>query len=281
MTICDLALYSPETSSGVRTYIENRIRYIRSRSDVEKHVVIVPGTEDQVVVQHRTKLITVRGIPSFYPGVSLAINIGRIAEIVEREAPDVIEVNCQYTLPWVAFLATRRRRIPVVGVYHTDVPACARHMVERAGLPLSNLVEKIVDAYVGLVYRHFTLTIVLNDGVIRRLNRLGVDRIQRLPCGVDIEIFNPERIDLDFRKRLSIRSDQKILLYVGRLSAEKEIDLLLESHSKLPPGEFVLLIAGDGPDKEAIERYADSHISVRYLGHFDSPSELASVYASS
>src|SRR5207253_7383372 len=173
----------------------------------------------------------VRGVPSFYPGLSIAINVGRIADIIEKEAPDLIEVNCQYTLPLAAFLATRRSRAPIVGVYHTDVPVCVRHMTMGAGAVMSSLFEKMVELYIGAIYRHCTMTVILNSMMTVRMKQLGVRRICYLPCGVDVTTFNPQRSDPSFRQRHGIGAEQTILLYAGRLSAEKELEVLFAAHS--------------------------------------------------
>src|SRR2546423_1671797 len=100
MKLCDLALFSLETSSGVRTYLNNKIDYVRTHPEVSSHVIIVPGRDAGESVHGRSRVITVRGLPSFYPGIYIGINIFRIADIVEREAPDLIEVNCQFSLAW-------------------------------------------------------------------------------------------------------------------------------------------------------------------------------------
>lgn len=281
MRLCDLALFSPETTSGVRTYITNKIEYVRTHPEISSHVVILPGREHGDTMQGRSRVITVRSVPSFYPGIYIGINLFKIAELIESASPDLIEVNCQYTLAWAAFLATRRRRIPIVGVYHTDVPACVAHMADATGGPAAKIAERIVEFYEGLLYRHFTLTIALNNGVLPRLRRMGVTNVEVLPCGVDVGTFNPAQRDSDFRARLGISPEKKILIYAGRLSAEKEVDVLIHAHQRLPAGKFVLLIAGDGPDAETIRAYAASRNDVIYLGHFDSPAELARVYASS
>jgi alpha-1,6-mannosyltransferase len=281
MKLCDLALFSPKTSSGVRTYIANKIQYVHSRRASLQHIVIVPGQEDSVSIEGSTKVIVVRGVPCFYPGLSIAINIGKIADIIEHEAPDLIEVNCQYTLPLAAFLATQRRRTPIVGVYHTDVPACVRHMTVNAGPTMSALFEKMVALYIGAIYRHCTMTVILNSMMRARMDQLGVREMCYLPCGVDVTTFNPQRSDPAFRRRYGIGPDQIILLYVGRLSVEKELDVLFAAHARLCPERFVLLIAGDGPQTDLVRKHADAHSSVRYLGHFDNLSDLAVVYASS
>ena len=279
MKICDLALFSQSTSSGVRTFIEGKIDYVSRRPHLE-HVVIVPGERDRVRQQGRSKVITVRGVPSPYPGIRIGLNLGRIADLIEHESPDIIELNCQYTLAWAAFLATRRTRIPVVGVYHTDVPACARHWARHMGIVAAAAAERLVEVYEGLMYRHCTLTIILNPRMMDRVSRLGVQRVRCLPCGVDVETFRPSRRDPDVRARFGVTPGQKVLLYAGRLSPEKELDVLFAAYERLPTQDFVLVIAGDGPDADSVKRYAVAHAGVRYLGHVASRPDLAAIYAS-
>jgi alpha-1,6-mannosyltransferase len=113
------------------------------------------------------------------------------------------------------------------------------------------------------------------------VKRMGVERVCCLPCGVDTATFSPARRDAAWRARLAIDPGATVLLYVGRLSAEKEADLLLDAYSRLSQPDFVLLIVGAGPNEDAISRYADTHPGVRYLGHVESRAELARIYASS
>lgn len=280
MKVCDLALFAPSSSSGVRTYISSKIDYVRARSDIE-HVVIVPGPSDRLGTDGRTKMVVVRGVRSPYPGVCVGLNLARIARLIDREAPDIIELNCQYTLGWAAFLATRRRRTPIVGVYHTDVPACARHWALPAGRMVASAVERIVEFYQGLIYRHCTLTILLNARMGDRVARLGVHRTRCLPCGVDPAMFTPARCDPAVRRRFGITPAQKVIFYAGRLSPEKELDVLFGAFERLPHPDFVLMIAGDGPNAAAVTRYAATHAHVHYLGHIDSRVDLATAYASS
>jgi alpha-1,6-mannosyltransferase len=95
-------------------------------------------------------------------------------------------------------------------------------------------------------------------------------------------MFRPDRRDPGFRASLGIHPGQTVLLYAGRLSPEKELDVLFGAFAQLPPGKFVLVIAGDGPDVAAVRRYATANAdAVRFLGHIASREALAKVYASS
>jgi alpha-1,6-mannosyltransferase len=280
MKVCDLALFSQSSSSGVKTYIASKVEYVRQRANID-HVVIVPGPADHVSTSGRSKVIVVRGVPTPYPGIRIGVNLTRIAHLIAREEPDIIELNCQYTLGWAAFLATRHRRTPIVGVYHTDVAACSRRWAQPAGPRIAGAVERLVEFYEGLIYRHCTLTILLNTTMHARVARLGVERTRCLPCGVDVDTFRPERRSPEFRLRLGVRPEQKLIFYAGRFSPEKELGVLFEAFERLPCGEYVLMLAGDGPDTPAVARYVRTHRWVRHLGHIDAREELATAYASS
>ena len=280
MKVCDLALYSPSTSSGVKTHIANKIQYVESRPGIE-HVVIVPGETERVESQGRSKVMTVRGVPTFYPGIRIALNIRRIAKILAVESPDIVELNCQYTLGWAAFLARKKRSMPVVGVYHTDVPACAKHWARPAGKALASGLERIVEFYEGLIYRHCNLTVILNSSMADRVARLGVHSYKCLPCAVDVHTFHPSQRDPAFRQQLGLASaNQKTILYAGRLSAEKELDVLFRAYERLSPQEFALVIAGDGPLASDVTRRAATQPGVHYLGHVEDRAALARIYAS-
>ncbi|MEP6914677.1 MAG: glycosyltransferase, partial [Acidobacteriota bacterium] len=263
----------------MKTYISSKMDYVSRTSGVE-HVVIVPGAADAERTSGRSRVIVVRGTPTPYPGVRLGLNLRRIARIIEREAPDIIEVNCQFTLAWAAFLATRVRRTPVVGVYHTDVPACARHWARGGGRLVAAAVERLVECYEGLIYRHCTLTVLLNDRMHDRIARLGVTRTTCLPCGVDATLFRPERRDDAYRRDLGIEPHQTAIFYAGRFSPEKELGVLFDAFDQLPQRDFVLVLAGDGPAVAAVRRRAQADPRVKYIGHVESRADLATAYAS-
>ncbi len=128
---------------------------------------------------------------------------------------------------WAAYLAWRANRTPVMSVYQPDVPACARHLTRGAGERIAAAVERFMEWYKGVIYRHCTVTILLNPRFQDRVRRLGVERTCCLPCGVDVTMFSPARRDPSWRARLGIRPAATTLLYAGRLSAEKELDVLL------------------------------------------------------
>jgi alpha-1,6-mannosyltransferase len=94
-------------------------------------------------------------------------------------------------------------------------------------------------------------------------------------------MFTPARRDPRIRRQFGITPAQTVIFYAGRLSPEKELDVLFGAFEQLPHPDFVLMIAGDGPNASAVARYAMTHPHVHYLGHIESRSDLATAYASS
>lgn len=87
-----------------------------------------------------------------------------------------------------------------------------------------------------------------------------------------------------FRQRLGIRANQPTLLYAGRIAPEKNIVLLLEMLVALRADfpDILLLLAGDGPSRETLERAARQRAlmdHVRFLGYLDRETALLDAYA--
>jgi glycosyltransferase involved in cell wall biosynthesis len=95
---------------------------------------------------------------------------------------------------------------------------------------------------------------------------------------VDSLQFNPLNRDEVVRRELGIDPQEKVIAYVGRLAAEKNLEMLLESWRLLPGREkYRLLLIGDGPLRPRLERCADSRVI--FAGYWYGY-ELARLYAS-
>jgi glycosyltransferase involved in cell wall biosynthesis len=90
--------------------------------------------------------------------------------------------------------------------------------------------------------------------MVNELADHGIKGLALWQRGVDIETFHPDRATLQMRSRLSEgHPDSPLLLYVGRLSAEKEIDRIKQVLTAMPQARLALV--GDGPYRQGLERY--------------------------
>jgi glycosyltransferase involved in cell wall biosynthesis len=107
------------------------------------------------------------------------------------------------------------------------------------------------------------------------------------PMGADVENFSPQKRDPEFRRQITARYDLPqnafLILYVGRLVPEKNLELLIGTMAELATTgrNFRLLIAGEGISRDGLQRTAEAEIpgKIVFLGHVSGREELAQLYA--
>ncbi|MEL6765403.1 MAG: glycosyltransferase, partial [Cyanobacteria bacterium J06607_6] len=127
------------------------------------------------------------------------------------------------------------------------------------------------------VHNQARVNLVTSTAMQSELSAHGVERVQVWQRGVDTELFRPALASRDMRDRLSQgHPDAPLLLYIGRLSAEKEVDRIKPVLEAIP--EARLALVGDGPHREDLEKhFADTH--THFVGYL-AGEELAAAYAS-
>ncbi len=111
---------------------------------------------------------------------------------------------------------------------------------------------------------------------------LGVTvRVEIIPSGIDLTQFGSGTRSAQLRASLGVREGERMLLFVSRLAREKNVDLLIDAmrECKVPAR---LIIAGDGPERAALEaRAAEYRVAerIRFLGAVER-GELPDLYAS-
>jgi glycosyltransferase involved in cell wall biosynthesis len=119
----------------------------------------------------------------------------------------------------------------------------------------------------------------------------GFDNVRLWPRGIQADLFNPAQRKEELRRtQWNVSPEQIVISYVGRISHEKNIGLLIEAfrglsstaqalHSSFPGCKLVLV--GDGPARAELEREADREgLGIQFLG-YKSGLDLAEAYASS
>ncbi|MBC7325261.1 MAG: glycosyltransferase [Moorella sp. (in: Bacteria)] len=282
MRICDLTNFYHGKSGGVKTYLHQKMAYLaRFRSD--EHLVIVPGPANAEEKYGRSTICRVRA-PEL-PGSGayrLIFNTGRVNALIREFRPEIVELGCPYFLPW-ALAARRRYGFRLTAFYHSDFPhALARSAARLAGKIPGALLEKSAAAYVRAMYRRTDLTLAPSLDAAARLSSLGIPGVQVIPLGVDLEHFHPRHRRLRLRLRLGLSSQQVLLLYVGRFTREKGLDVLrraFESLTARNPGRYHLLLIGEGPLGDELRNWAANRGDVTVGGYLQGK-QLAEVYAS-
>jgi alpha-1,6-mannosyltransferase len=282
--LCDLTQFYSPVSGGVKRYLHEKIDYIHGHPSRYEHVLIVPGAKTKLKVNGYSKVYTIRSpVVSRTAQYRALLNLRAVAEILERERPDIIESADPYQLGWKALKVGRVLRIPVVGFYHSHFPeAYVRKSATLLGRTATNRVMKLSRAYVRKLYNQHAATIVASELLGGVLRDWGVHNVRVLSLGVNITIFHPDRSGTEIvRRSLGVHPDQHLLLYVGRLAKEKNTATLFRAFETLQqrrPNEYHLLVIGDGPERTQLRRLHSRTDNVSWIRYCADPRELAGFY---
>lgn len=263
--ICDLTQSWSDVGGGVGTYLRHKRTHILERTP-HRHLLIVPGSEDTVREEGRAITATIRSpkVPGS-PHYRLLLRNGAVRSLLERFQPDLIECQDSYNLPWAAL--GHRKRFPetaLVGGYFTDFPTVYVERPFGKVMPraLAGAASRICYNYCGHLYRRFDAVFALseNGGAIK-LRSYGVDNVGIVPLGVELGDFGPGLRDEKLRRSLGVADHEPLLIYVGRLDAEKKPHIVVEAFRQLPEALGArLVLLGEGPLREEIEALKDPRI---------------------
>lgn len=204
------------------------------------------------------------------PETRIALPNLAINHYLDEFQPDLIHLFNPALLSLSGVLAGRRRHIPIVANYQTDIPAYARHY----GL---TLLERPSREWLRLLHNSCHLTLAPSSYTLTQLKRWGYKRLRRWGRGVNGTRFNPNKRSSAWRERLlnGRDADSLLCIYAGRLANEKRVDLLLDVART--PG-VALTIIGDGAKREELERlFAGTR--THFMGYLFGE-DLARAYAS-
>jgi glycosyltransferase involved in cell wall biosynthesis len=246
--------------------VTHTIRQIRERG--------VPGYEVEVIgtdcdVDRRLSAVAEIEVP-FYPGMTLGVPcLPAIVETLAEGRYDLVHLTSPGPAGIGAWLLARVLELPVIGSYHTELAAYAGLRSGAPGL------EALAQTALGMFYGACDVVLSPSPASDARLSALGIApaHVARWDRGVDLERFDPR-----------LRDDRLLpgattVLYCGRLTQEKGVDLLADAFLAACEQDprLHLVLAGGGPEEETLRQRLGSHAT--FLGWLEGR-DLAAVYAS-
>jgi glycosyltransferase involved in cell wall biosynthesis len=193
-------------------------------------------------------------------------------DYIDREGFSELVISTPGPVGLTAVAAAKLLGIPSVGIYHTDFPQYARILTE------DEMMETLMWSFMHWFYSQVDLVYV-NSEFYRQCwvdRGFAPSKLAILPRGLDTELFNPARRDAKFWKKRGAK--HPVLLYVGRVSKEKELpflaEVVLELHRRGVACD--LAVVGDGPYLDEMKRVLPQGIFTGIL----SGDELGRAYAS-
>jgi phosphatidylinositol alpha 1,6-mannosyltransferase len=186
-----------------------------------------------------TPSVLLAGFPVAVPGTA-------VGQALDDFRPDIVHAAAPFLLGGYALSWAKKRNVPSVAVYQTDV---AGYMA-RYGLDFAT---PLIDAMTASIHRLATVNLVPTPDGQAYLNGLGISGAQVWGRGVDTDLFSAVRrgsLAASKLRQAVAPGGERIIGYVGRLAPEKQVERLKElvdlPHTKI-------LIVGDGPSRSSLE----------------------------
>ena len=222
-------------------------------------------------------------ISRIYPGARAVCFPGnRLYEELLGWQPDIVHSQCEFSSFLIARKIAAELGIPVVHTYHTVYEDYTHYF--SAGRPWG---RQAAAWFSRFILEKTDFVIAPTQKVKGLLDSYGVDRpVAVIPTGIRLERFLPvcwETVDRDrreVRENCGIGEEKKVLLVLGRLAKEKNIEEIISYFGKMNREELELLIVGDGPYRKELELLADEQKNSSRI-HFTgmaTPEETAAYY---
>ena len=185
--------------------------------------------------------------------------------------PDLVHIATEGPLGWSALQAARRLRLPVTSDFRTNFHSYSKHY----GV---GWLRKPIVAYLRKFHNNTACTMVPTHLLKSELQKLGFDKLRVVARGVDTEMFNPRHRSEALRQSWGADANTLVLLSVGRLAPEKNLDLVVKTYQALRAAQrpVRLVLAGDGPYRAELQARCPDAV---FLGMCDHQT-LSSVYPS-
>lgn len=253
--------------------------------------MVAPGPRDGVAESEAcpgggvTKVYHVSGPALPYdPTYHLLFRLDKVRALISREKPDVLEIHSPYAAA-LSCLSMPRRSFGIrTFVWHADfIDTYLRGSLEKKlGLRGTDAAVEPLWAWVRTISRGCAATFAATRWQSEKLERHGAERVRCIPFGVEKSIFQPDRRSEAWRNEITREDRGPIFVAIGRMAVEKRWDVVVDAYRKIAAktGAF-LVIFGDGPEREKLERELSSYPRARFFGFERDREKLATALASS
>lgn len=252
---------------GIVTRLSHTVDHLHRLGDE----VLIVSPEGGLKEYCGAKIYGVPGFPlPLYPELKLALPRPSIGQELEDFGPDVVHIVNPAVLGLGGLYYAKALNVPLIASYHTHLPKYLEHYS-------LGMLEGVLWELLKVMHNQAQMNLCTSTAMQDELTDHGIERVEVWQRGVDTELFRPELASDEMRSHLSQgHPDSPLLLYVGRLSAEKEVDRIKPVLDAIPNARLALV--GDGPYRQELELlYANT--PTHFVGYLTGEA-LASAFAS-
>lgn len=215
--------------------------------------VICPQRHDRLdfFKERRFEMHMVPGLPlPRYPDLRFGLPAHRaIKRAWMKSRPDLIHIATEGPLGWSAERVAHQLKIPVITTFHTNFHS----YMSSYGF---GVMKKIIFWWLKTMRRRVQRTFVPSEALRAELEANGFQNLSILSRGVDTKLFDPSRRDPELRATWGAGNETPVVIYVGRLAAEKNLPLTLKAWKRMQAilPDLRLVVVGDGPERAVMEK---------------------------
>ncbi len=241
----------PPEVNGVAQTIAQLVQGLHARGHLLQLIRPCQGPGDNAIQHEGYAEVLTRSLPlPRYPQLRMGLPCARLlTKRWMQQRPDVVHIVTEGPLGWSALRAAKSLKLPVVSDFRTNFHAYSRHYgVGWLQAPLM--------AYLRYFHNRTACTMVPTDALRSELGAAGFQRLEVVARGVDTQLFNPARRSTALRASWGAGPDTLVVMCVGRLAPEKNLDQLLAAAEAMrgDQPQLRLVLVGDGPDKARLAR---------------------------
>ena len=265
----------PPYINGVSTSVETLKRSLESLGHIV-YIVTVGQDATTYVYDEENRILKVPGIPiGIYDYRAASIYPVKVINKIKSWDLDIIHSHTELCMGIFARLFAKQFGKPLVHTYHTmykDYTYYVSRNHKYFDLGCKKAVEYISKFYCDNTANAFIVPTIKTYRLFREEYHYEKD-IYIVPTGVEASRFYKENIDnkkvAELRKKLGYKKNDFIIIFVGRMAQEKNIEFLLNTMTIIKKKNIKLLLVGDGPDKEKYEQLSHDlslDNSVKFIG---------------
>ncbi len=255
--------YRPSIN-GITTSIDHLSVRLAERG--HRITIISPTIDDEVHTLHeRITLISVPSLPAnYYEDFRWSsLRTSRLLEKLKEAEVDLVHFMTPVFTCYLGIKIARKLDLPLVGTYHTLIADPTYY--EQLLKSIIRATPESVWYYTNLYYNAADLVTAPTQNMVNLMEKNGVTaEMVAISNGIDPSVFDNSRAG-EIKEKYAL--GDKVVLYVGRVSIEKNINILIDAFHRvweeLP--EAQLLIVGDGPKRKEIEKYAHKKASASHI----------------
>ena len=249
--------YVPEIN-GVAKTLARLVQELESRGH-QIHIVR-PRQKCEPEQCFEPNLTHVRGatIPG-YSGLQFGYPAAaKLMRLWKNETPQVIYVATEGPLGWSAVATANKLNIPVLSGFHTNYHAYSKHY--RMGW-----FEPAIFYYLKYFHNKTATTLAPSPSLVAQLKLHGIENVSLFTRGIDTVIYHPQHRNMALRQTWGVEENDMVALYVGRIAAEKNINLVIAAwhHMQQKDARIKLIMVGDGP---LLARLKKKHTDIIFCG---------------